>query len=238
MKSMLKQAAAYSLAVAVIASCSTLCNAAEVKVVDPLAKGLDGWNLKGSPERSHWTMGYATMNPENPRELIVATSGDGSAQLVNAQGHGVDIYSKEKFGDCTIELELMVPQGSNSGIYVMGEYEIQVLDSYGREKVGPGDIGGLYGAQAPSKNASKAPGQWQKFVIEFKAPRFENGQKIANARFVKVTLNGQVIHEDVEMQGPTPGGVTHQEAATGPLMFQGNHGPVAYRNIKITTPAE
>jgi hypothetical protein len=84
-------------------------------------------------------------------------------------------------------------------------------------------------------NASKPPGEWQKFVIDFRAPKFdESGKKIANARFVKVELNGQVLHENVEMKGPTPSGVTGKEAPEGPLMFQGDHGPVAYRNIRIT----
>jgi hypothetical protein len=59
-------------------------------------------------------------------------------------------------------------------------------------------------------------------------------KKVTNARFVKVTLNDVVLHENVEMKGPTPSGVTGKEAAEGPLMFQGDHGPVAYRNIKIT----
>ena len=71
----------------------------------------------------------------------------------------------------------MVPKRSNSGVYVMGEYEIQVLDSYGKERVGPGDIGGIYGAAAPKKNASKKPGEWQKFVIDFQAPQIRRRQK-------------------------------------------------------------
>jgi hypothetical protein len=128
----------------------------------------------------------------------------------------------------------MVPKGSNSGIYLMGSYEVQILDSYGVKKVGPGDLGGLYGAAAPRVNASKKPGEWQKFVIEFQAPRFEDGKKTANAKFVKVTLNEQVIHENVEMKGVTGGNITGKEVPAGPLMFQGDHGPVAFRNIRIT----
>jgi hypothetical protein len=131
----------------------------------------------------------------------------------------------------------MVPKGSNSGVYIMGEYEIQILDSFGKTEVGPGDVGGLYGAQAPKVNAAKAPGEWQKFVVDFRAPKFDaSGKKTANARFVRVTLNGKVIHENVEMKQQTPGGVTGKEHAEGPLMFQGNHGPVAFRNIKIRPP--
>jgi hypothetical protein len=197
-------------------------------------KNLEGWKLKGDKAKSKWTVGKAKMDEQNPRSLVVADSKEGEGELVNAQSGGVDLYTEQKWGDCTIELELMVPTRSNSGVYVAGEYEIQVLDSYGKERVGPGDIGGLYGAAAPKKNAAKKPGEWQKFVIEFQAPKFEADKKVANAKFVKVTLNGEVIHQNVEMKGVTPTGVTGKEAPTGPLMFQGDHGPVAYRNIKIT----
>ena len=117
----------------------------------------------------------------------------------------------------------------------MGEYEVQVLDSFGKKRVGRGDMGGIYGANAPRVNAAGEPGTWQKYIIEFQAPCFDaEGNKTANARFIKVTLNGQVLHEDVEMRKQTPGGVTGREHPTGPLMFQGNHGAVAYRNIRIT----
>ena len=83
-----------------------------------------------------------------------ADGGPGVRQMINPSS-SVDIYTEQKFGDCTIELEFMVPKGSNSGVYVMGEYEVQILDSYGKKKVGPGDVGGLYGARRP---ASMPPG--------------------------------------------------------------------------------
>ena len=221
--------------VAVIATLVPL-DAEGAKVVTPLGKSLDGWKAKGPIENSKWAVGQTKVDPDNPRQLVVEPLGDAPAELATPTGHGDDIYSVEKFGDCTVELEVMVPKGSNSGIYLMGEYEVQVLDSFGKERVGPGDMGGLYGATAPSVNASKAPGEWQKYVIEFQAPKFVDGRKTDNAKFIKVTLNGQVIHENVVMQKQTPGGVSGKEAPTGPLMFQGNHGPVAYRNIKITLP--
>ncbi|MGE3807857.1 MAG: DUF1080 domain-containing protein [Gemmataceae bacterium] len=199
-------------------------------------KDLSGWKLKGNNEKkSKWVVGVAKVDPSSPNKLVVEpVKGDEVPQLINSAGGGVDLFSEEKFGDGTYEVELMVPKGSNSGVYVMGEYEVQVLDSFGKKTVGPGDIGGLYGAAAPKLNAAKAPGEWQKFVIEYQAPRFKDGKKVANAKFLKITLNGQVIHENVEMKGPTPSGVTGKEAETGPLMFQGDHGPVAYRNIKFT----
>ena len=130
----------------------------------------------------------------------------------------------------------MVPKGSNSGIYLHGNYEVQVLDSFGRENIGPGDIGGIYGAQAPRVNAAKAPGEWQKFVIDFQAPRFDGDRKISNAVFKRVLLNGQLIHENVEVKAPTGGSLGRGESAKGPLMFQGDHGAVAYRNIQLTVP--
>ena len=129
----------------------------------------------------------------------------------------------------------MVPKGSNSGIYVMGEYEIQVFDSYGKDKLGGGDMGAIYGAAPPKVNAQKRPGEWNQYVIEFIAPRFNPaGERTDQALFRRVSLNGQTLHENVRMKGPTPSGVTGKEATTGPIMFQGDHGPVSYRNLTIT----
>ncbi len=229
--SLARSAALLALCVVVLPS-----TVAAEKTATPFnGKDLEGWLLKSPRERSKWTVGKAALNPKNAGQLAVEKPADAKeAELVNAQGGGVDVYTADKYGDCTIELEFMVPKGSNSGVYVMGEYEVQILDSYGKQKIGPGDLGGLYGAAAPKTNAAKAPGEWQKMVIEFQAPKFDGDKKAANARFLKVTLNGEVIHENVEMKGPTPSGVTGKEAATGPLMFQGNHGPVAFRNIRIT----
>jgi len=196
---------------------------------------LNAWEVRGDKAKSKWAVGIAEISTANPKALLVKK---GKGEMINTPLHhedSLDLYSKDKFGDCRIELELMVPKGSNSGIYVMGEYEIQVLDSYGKEKMGEGDMGAIYGAAPPPFNACRKPGEWQKYVIEFLAPKFDtNGKKIANAKFIKIELNGKILHKNLEMPGPTPGGVTGKETSTGPIMFQGNHGPVAYRNIKIT----
>jgi hypothetical protein len=215
-----------------------LACAADPKPIEPFnKKDLSGWKLKDE-KKSKWVVGHALVDPKQPAALILGRTetGDEEKHLVNEKSGGTDIYTAEKFGDITLELEFMVPQKSNSGIYLMGEYEVQILDSYGKpdEKLGQGDLGALYSAAAPKKNAAKKPGEWQKFVIEFQAPKFDGDKKIANAKFVKVTLNDTVLHENVEMKKQTPGGLTGKEAATGPLMFQGDHGPVAFRNIKIT----
>ena len=224
-----------------LASLGTLTGAVRLEAADPKpvepfnGKNLTGWKLKGDEKKSNWLVGHAVINPDKPGELgYKLRHGSEAPALVNLRGGGVDIYTEQKFGDCTIEVEFMVPKGSNSGAYVMGEYEVQVFDSFGKDKLGMGDLGALYSAAAPKVNAAKKPGEWQKFVIDFQAPQFEGDKKTANAKFLKVTLNDQVLHENVEMKGPTPGGLTGKEAPTGPLMFQGDHGPVAYRNIKIT----
>jgi hypothetical protein len=201
-------------------------------------KSLDDWDFQNPKGKSKWEVGVAAMSPENPK-MLVNTGGTG--EMINkAAKHGdsVDIFSKKKFGDCLIELQVMVPKGSNSGIYVMGEYEIQVLDSWGREKMTGGDMGAVYGASPPGLNASRKPGEWQRYVIDFSAPRFDSSNKKrtgdrGKARLLSVELNDKPLHKDVKMGKETPGGVTGVESPTGPLMFQGNHGPVAYRNIVI-----
>lgn len=198
-------------------------------------KDLDAWAVRGKQEMSRWTVGLARVSRDNPKVLEVEK---GEGQMVNVatkHNKSLDIYSKAKFGDCRIELELMLAKDSNSGIYVMGEYEIQVLDSFAKKETTFRDMGGIYGAVPPRVNASKPSGEWQRYVIEFLAPRFdEHGNKTENGRFLKIVLNDQVIHENVELDGVCAGGLTGQESSTGPVMFQGDHGPVAYRNLRIT----
>jgi hypothetical protein len=193
-------------------------------------KDLTGWKLRGDAAKSQWVVGTAKLDPDNPAKLAVEPGG---SDLIN-KSTGLDMYTEEKFADCIVTLDVMVPKGSNSGIYLQGEYELQVLDSYGKEKdFSPGDMGGIYGAAPPKNPVYKKPGEWQSFEIQFQAPKFDDaGKKTANAKFVKVVLNGVTIHENVEAKGPT-GGQLGPEVAKGPLMFQGNHGPVAFRNIEI-----
>ena len=146
-------------------------------------------------------------------------------------------------GDVEAHIEFVVPKGSNSGVYFQGRYEIQVFDSWGVEKPKYSDCGGIYQRWAkgkgfeghgPKVNASLAPGKWQTFDVIFRAPRFDaSGKKIANAKFVKVVHNGKVVHENVDLTGPTRAAMFGNENAVGPIMLQGDHGPVAYRNIRI-----
>jgi hypothetical protein len=152
-------------------------------------------------------------------------------------------------GDLDLSLEVMIPKGSNSGIYLQGRYEIQVFDSWGKALPSFDDAGGIYQrwdekrgknkegfeGHAPRFNAVKAPGLWNKVEISFQAPRFDaNGNKTTNAKMLKVTWNGVVIHQNVELFGSTRAAAFQDEKPLGPLMFQGDHGPVTYRNIRIT----
>ncbi len=98
----------------------------------------------------------------------------------------------------------------------MGQYEVQVADSYGKKSIKDSAMGGIFGTAAPKTNAAKKPGEWQKFLIEFKAPRFENRKRIAPAEFVKVALNGEVIHENVKIEkGPTSGALKNRGIRRG-----------------------
>jgi len=179
----------------------------------------------------------------------------GKAILYNgADGKTVNITSKGSHGDAEIEVEFMIPKGSNSGIYLMSRYELQILDSYGKpdNAITVHDGGAIYerwdeskpdGSRGyegtpPSTNAASAPGTWQTYRIAFRAPRFdEQGKKTQNARFVRVEHNGVVIHEDVEVTGPTRGGAPDPEVVSAPLIVQGDHGPVAFRKF-VVTPAK
>lgn len=182
----------------------------------------------------------------------VLTTKDGSGILVNLPGKkdAKDLFTKTTYGDADLELDYMMARGSNSGIYLQGRYEIQLLDSWGTVNPKSGDNGGIYerwddskpeGQQgydghAPRQNASRAPGLWQHMKISFQAPRFDsNGQKISNAKVLYVWLNGVLIQDNVELAGPTRGAFDNKEAAIGPLRLQGDHGPVAFRNIRITS---
>ena len=212
----------------------------------PLLNGKDvsGWHGQdGKPNDWFATRGVRWERLLGPTRLAaIRESGD---RILNGpQGRTANLVTDEKFGDVELYLEFMVAKGSNSGVYLHGLYEIQVFDSWGStEPMKSSDCGGVYhrwidnkgvGGSAPSRNASRAPGEWQSFQIWFRAPRFDAaGKKIENARFIRVLHNGLSIQENVEVQGPTRAHMNHPEAPLNPLMLQGDHGPVAYRNIYV-----
>jgi hypothetical protein len=207
------------------------------------AKAREAWQKVGDD----WLIaGEVGVDPASPRKL---TGKAGDAILVNSpKQRAKDLITKEKFTDLEVHVEFLIAKGSNSGVKLMGLYEIQILDSFGKKDVTGNDCGGIYPRAedkpvyrqidkgvAPKVNACKAPGEWQTLDILFTAPRFDaDGKKTTNARFVKVVLNGQVIHENVDVEYPTGAAWTQKkETPTGPLLLQADHGPVAFRNVKI-----
>jgi hypothetical protein len=211
---------------------------------DPIFNGKDlsGWKLRSRDEKmkDSWQVFSAVhFDKAQPNLLtgITSDSKDAGVLLRPKVSHrGSDIYSEQEFGDIELTLDFMVPKGSNSGVYLMGRYEVQVLDSFGKpdNRLGQGDVGAIYSAAKPSTNAARPPGEWQTFHIVFQAPRFDaSGKKTANAKFLSVKLNGREIQKDVEVKGPTGGHLYNDEKPKGPLMFQGDHGIVAFRNVRI-----
>jgi len=200
-------------------------------------KDLTGWKFVGKGS-SQWTYGKAAMNPDVPSKLMITGPGE---ELISTN-HTVNLSSEQVFGDCVVELEFMVGKAthgteidSNSGVKLMNIYEVQIFGSYGVAHPGTTDCGAIYRENPPLVNASKPPGEWQKLVIDFRAPRFdESGKKIANAKFVKVTLNGQVVQENVEIAHGTNVSRKAPEHPMGPIYLQGDHGAVAFRNVKVT----
>ena len=180
------------------------------------------------------------------------TSKPGTGILINlpTDQQKANLLSVLEHGDIDFEVDYLMAKGSNSGIYLQGRYEIQLMDSWGQKTARIGDNGSIYQrwddsrpegqkgyeGHAARQNASKAPGLWQRLFISFQAPRFDaNGRKIENAKIIRIDLNGVTIHENVELTGPTRGPLKNDEVARGPLLIQGDHGPVAFRTMRYTT---
>ncbi len=197
----------------------------------PLLNGRDlsGWHSEpgwhGSPDRlNEWcTAGAASLSDADPR-VLSATPAPGGIILNGVRTHTSNLISERKFGDVELYLEFMVSKESNSGVYLHGLYEVQILDSYG--KPGPlkySDAGGIYeqvdkdnrgfGGTPPSVNASKRPGDWQSYHIWFRAPRFDPaGRKTGAATFEKVIYNGRLVHRNVACGSPTRSALALPEA--------------------------
>ncbi len=137
---------------------------------------------------------------------------------------GANIISDQKFNDFKLHIEFRYPSGSNSGVYLRGRYEIQVEDNRGQEPSST-FFGGIYGFITPNEMAAKAPGEWQTYDVTFVGRR------------VSVVANGKTIISDQIIPGITGGALDSKEGEPGPIMLQGDHGPIEYRNI-IITPAK
>jgi len=150
------------------------------------------------------------------------------------------ICTRESFGDCQLHIEFWLPlmanrtgqARANSGVYLQGLYEVQVLDSYGLKSQSD-DCGAIYGVAAPLVNACRPPEHWQSYDIIFRAPKFDReGKQVSPARMT-VLQNGVLIQENVEIPQSTTSATTRDPKQPGPLMLQDHGCPVRYRNIWI-----
>ena len=173
------------------------------------------------------------------------TLSEGDEILLNGEqkNNAPYLMTNQTYEDVSFKMEFMIPKGSNSGVYFMGRYEIQIFDSYGKKKWAAADLGGLYQRWKNNKgyegvaakvNAAKPAGEWQTMDVIFRAPRFAaDGTKLSHATFVKVEINGKVVQKDLVAKGPTRSSRWNNEDTQGPIVIQGDHGPIAIRNLEI-----
>ncbi|MBK6978030.1 MAG: DUF1080 domain-containing protein [Cytophagaceae bacterium] len=158
------------------------------------------------------TEGWDTFG--QPSQWVVENS------VLKSPKSGANIRTTGKFNDFKLHVEFRVPKGSNSGVYLRGRYEVQITDSYGKEPA-LGELGAIYGFIQPLELPAKPAGEWQSFDVTLVG------------RVVTVTLNGKTIIYKNEIPGITGGAIDSNEAEAGPIMFQGDHGPIEYRNITL-----
>jgi len=212
----------------------------------PLINGVDmkGWKYLDEQKAGSWTAAKGVFWDQvaEPKSLK-AVSGDGD-RLVNLpfEGGAGNIISTETVGNMELYVEFMIPEGSDAGVYVHGLYELQIWDSYGIEpRLQASKTGTLtyynnrQDAVFPLLRAEKPHGQWNAFHIWFQAPKFDtSGEKIENAKFLRVLLNGELIHENQERIEGAHACPEIPEATKNPVvMLQGGYGPVAFRNIYV-----
>ncbi len=187
-------------------------NLSEIKYGEPISlfngKDLDGWRLIDPGQTNGFKVVDGTL-VNDP---------------VQKEGHHVsygNLRTEGEFEDFNLRLEVNIPEGNNSGVYLRGMYEIQVLDSYG-QKLDSHHMGALYSRIAPSTAAEKPAGQWQTLDITL------------CDRHVTVVLNGTTIIDNQPAYGPTGGAIIADVFKPGPIYLQGDHGKVSYRNLVLT----
>lgn len=198
--------------------------------VEPAAAPSDAIVLFNGRDLSQWTF-------KNSRSWKID---GGVLEVVPGAG---DMTSKEKFGDLQLHLEFAAPvparntsqNRGNSGIFLQGLYEIQVLDDWDNPTYADGQTGAIYGQWPPLVNPARKPGEWQVYDIIFEAPRME-GDRVLKPAYVTVLLNGVLLHHHKELMGPTVHRALAKYAvqpAEGPIVLQDHQQPVRYRNIWV-----
>ena len=187
-------------------------NLAEVNFGEPIelfnGKDLSGWELLNEGSVNGWKVADGALVNDPVQK-------EGEPHI-----HYGNLRTTETFEDFNLKLEVNVPEGSNSGIYLRGIYEIQVLDSYGKE-LDSHNMGALYSRITPSEPAEKPAGEWQQLDITLVD------------RYLTVVLNGTKIIDNQFVEGVTGGAMTSNEFVPGPIYLQGDHGPVKYRDIVL-----
>ncbi|RMG38909.1 MAG: DUF1080 domain-containing protein [Planctomycetota bacterium] len=185
-----------------------------------------------------------TLGQKPPKGAVVLFDGTSAENFINGRiENGLlkeGCTSKQKFQDHKLHIEFLLsfmPEArgqarANSGVYLQGRYEVQVLDSFGLEGRA-NECGAIYGIKAPDVNMCFPPLSWQTYDVEFTAPRFDkNGKKIANARMT-VWHNGVLIHDNVEVPRTTTAAPVKEGPEPGPLYLQNHGNPIRYRNIWV-----
>jgi hypothetical protein len=167
-------------------------------------KDLTGWKLRNPQGTPSWSV----------KDGILVND-------VSGGKHGTDLVSEQKFRDFALRYEYQIAKGANSGVYLRGRYEIQVLDDHARGKPSKGGNGAIYNTAPVAKFASKPAGEWQTAEATIK------GDKIT------VILNGEKVHDNVTVEKPTGGELDRNVDQPGPIMLQGDHGSISFRKIEI-----
>lgn len=178
----------------------------------PADNSLTGWELLEKDATNGWSVSEGVLRNDPVQK-------EGEEHI-----HYGNLRTKDTFSDFNLSLEVKIPEGSNSGVYLRGIYEIQVADTYGKP-LNSHNMGALYSRITPSVAAEKPAGEWQSLDITL------------YKRHVTVVLNGIPIIENQPVEGVTGGAMSADEFKPGPIYLQGDHGTVAYRNI-VLTPAE
>ena len=174
----------------------------------PLFNGKDttGWKLRNPNGHNSWTT-----QPGGVLKNIVVKDGP----------HGNDLITEEKFWNFTVRYEYMTPENSNSGFYLRGRQEVQILGDYEKKEASNQGNGALYNFKAPDKFVTKLGGEWQTAEVTIIGNR------------ITAVLNGVKIHDNVECNKPTGGELDNKMDQPGPIMLQGDHGTVSFRNMRL-----